>query len=76
MNEIAEARASINQRVASYIQSHPDVAYSRIAQALGVSRWRVQTVAAGIGITRKSGPKQKDVPELPAAGEQEDVSLT
>ncbi len=67
MNEIANARAKINKRVASYIQSHPDVAYTRIAQALGVSRWRVLTVAAGMGVTRKSGPKQKDVNDLPTA---------
>jgi len=60
MNEIAKARADVNQRVAEYIRSHPDMSYNQIAQNLDVSRWRVITVAAGIGITRKTGPKVRD----------------
>ena len=59
MNDIEKARARINQRVAEYIQSHPDVSYSQIANALEVSRWRVMAVATGIGISRKTGPKTK-----------------
>jgi hypothetical protein len=35
------------------------MSYERVAKKLGVSRWRVMTVAAGMGITRKSGPKKK-----------------
>lgn len=59
MNEIANARASINQRVASYLQAHPTSTYEQVAKALGVSRWRVLTVAAGLGISRKTGPKPR-----------------
>ena len=61
MNDIEKARAKINERVAGYIQSHPDVPYCKIAQTLEVSRWRVLTVASGLGINRKTGPKQKKV---------------
>jgi hypothetical protein len=59
MNGVAEARAGVNQRVARYIESHPNLSYERIAEKLGVSRWRVLTVAAGLGISRKTGPKTR-----------------
>jgi hypothetical protein len=60
MNDIADARARVNQRVARYLQSHPYLSYSQIAEKLGVSRWRVLMVAAGLGISRKTGPKPPD----------------
>ena len=60
MDNIERARAKINKRVAGYIQSLPDVTYVQIAQALGVSRWRVLTVASRLGIARKTGPKRKN----------------
>jgi hypothetical protein len=59
MTEIAKARTMVNQRVARYLQSHPYLSYSRIAEKLGVSRWRVLTVAAGLGVSRKTGPKPR-----------------
>lgn len=59
MNEIAEARAKVNEQVARYLQAHPEKTYEQVARTLGVSRWRVLTVAAGLGISRKSGPKPK-----------------
>jgi hypothetical protein len=61
MNDIEKARVLINKRVAEYIQSHPSLPYSQIATALEVSRWRVMSVASGMGISRKSGPKGKNV---------------
>lgn len=57
MNEIAKARAKVNEQVARYIRAHPKKTYEQVARALAVSRWRVLTVAAGLGINRKSGPK-------------------
>ena len=57
MNEIANARAKVNERVGRYLRSHPLKTYEQVARTLLVSRWRVLTVAAGLGITRKSGPK-------------------
>jgi hypothetical protein len=60
MDDIEKARAKINKRVAGYIQSLPDMTYVQIAQALGVSRWRVLTVASRLGIARKTGPKRKN----------------
>jgi DNA-binding transcriptional regulator LsrR (DeoR family) len=57
MNDIAKARARVNQRVARYVQLHPEATYSQIAEKLGVSRWRVLMVAGGMGISRKTGPK-------------------
>jgi hypothetical protein len=68
MDDIAEARARVNQRVARYIQSHPNMTYSRIAEKVGVSRWRVLTVAAGLGISRKTGPKLRQ--QAPDRGER------
>lgn len=59
MDNIAKARAAINQRVARYVVAHPDETYEQVARSLGVSRWRVLTVAAGLGISRKTGPKPK-----------------
>jgi hypothetical protein len=59
MNNIDKARLQINNCVAEYIQSHPDVSYGQIAKTLGVSRWRVMAVASGMGISRKTGPKRK-----------------
>ena len=59
MNEIAKARINVNQKVGRYLQSHPTKTYEQVAQTLGVSRWRVLTVAAGLGISRKTGPKLK-----------------
>ena len=59
MDRIAKARAAMNQRVARYLEAHPTSTYEKVAQALGVSRWRVLTVAAGLGISRKTGPKPK-----------------
>src|ERR1700689_867121 len=55
--DIAEAKTRVNQRVARYLRSHPHLSYSQIAETLGASRWRVLTVAAGMGISRKTGPK-------------------
>ena len=49
MNDIAMARARVNQRVARHLRSHPGVTYSKVAAELGVSRWRVLMVAAGLG---------------------------
>jgi transcriptional regulator of acetoin/glycerol metabolism len=57
MNQIAKARAKVNEQVARYLQAHPETTYEQVAKALGVSRWRVLTVAAGLGISRKTGPK-------------------
>jgi predicted transcriptional regulator len=57
MNEIEKARARTNKRVFEYLRANPELPYKKIAGALGVSRWRVQTVASGIGINRKPGPK-------------------
>jgi hypothetical protein len=59
MDNIAKARAEMNQLVARYVVAHPDQTYENVAQTLEVSRWRVLTVAAGLGISRKSGPKPK-----------------
>jgi hypothetical protein len=59
VDDIAEARAKINERVAGYLRSHPDLSYTKVAETLGVSRWRVLMVAGAIGISRKSGPKKK-----------------
>lgn len=59
MDRIAKARAAMNQGVARYLEAHPDTTYEQVAKALGVSRWRVLTVAAGLGISRKTGPKPK-----------------
>ena len=59
MNEIAKARAKVNGQVARYLRAHPDETYEQVARTLGVSRWRVLTVAAGLGISRKTGPKPK-----------------
>jgi transcriptional regulator of acetoin/glycerol metabolism len=59
MNDIETARANIKQRVAEYIEAHPETTYSSMAKALGVSRWRIQTVASGMGLNRKTGPKPK-----------------
>jgi hypothetical protein len=59
MDDIAKARAAMNQRVARYIVAHSEETYEQVARTLGVSRWRVLTVAAGLGISRKTGPKPK-----------------
>ena len=59
MDNIAKARAAMNQRVARYVVAHPAETYEQVAGTLRVSRWRVLTVAAGLGISRKSGPKPK-----------------
>lgn len=59
MNEIAKARAKVNEQVARYLRAHPDEPYEQVAHSLDVSRWRVLTVAAGLGISRKTGPKPK-----------------
>ena len=59
MNEIEMARLRVNEQVASYVLAHPGETYEQVARTLGVSRWRVLTVAAGLGISRKSGPKPK-----------------
>ncbi len=61
MNDIETARAQINKRVAEYIEAHSETTYSSMAKALGVSRWRIQTVASGMGVSRKTGPKPKNV---------------
>jgi hypothetical protein len=57
MNEIAKARLKVNKEVARYLDAHPAETYEQVSQTLRVSRWRVLTVAAGLGISRKSGPK-------------------
>jgi len=59
MNEIAKARAKVNEQVARYLQAHPEKTYEQVSRTLGVSRWRVLTVAAGMGISRKTGPRPK-----------------
>lgn len=59
MNEISKARAKVNEQVSRYLQTHPAKTYEQVARSLGVSRWRVLTVAAGLGISRKTGPKPK-----------------
>jgi hypothetical protein len=59
MNDIADARARVNQRVARYLQSHSHLSYGQIAAEMGVSRWRVLMVAGGLGISRKTGPKNR-----------------
>jgi len=59
MNQIAKARAEVNEQVARYVLAHPAETYEQVARTLGVSRWRVLTVAAGLGISRKTGPKPK-----------------
>lgn len=59
MDDIAKARTAVNQRVARFIAAHPEETYEHVARTLGVSRWRVLTVAAGLGISRKTGPKPK-----------------
>lgn len=59
MDSIAKARAAMNQLVVRYVVAHPAETYEQVARTLGVSRWRVLTVAAGLGISRKSGPKPK-----------------
>lgn len=59
MNEIAKARIKVNEQVVRYLHAHPAKTYEQVARSLGVSRWRVVTVAAGLGISRKSGPKPK-----------------
>jgi len=57
MNEIEKARARTNDLVSEYLRTHPEAPYRDIAKAMGVSRWRVQTVASSIGMNRKPGPK-------------------
>ncbi len=57
MNEIEKARARTNELVSEYLRTHPESPYRDIAKALGVSLWRVQTVASGMGMNRKPGPK-------------------
>jgi hypothetical protein len=59
MNEIERARTRVNEQVALYLKANPAETYEQVARTLGVSRWRVLTVAAGLGISRKSGPKPK-----------------
>lgn len=59
MNEIEMARARVNEQVARYVLAHPAETYEQVARTLAVSRWRVLTVEAGLGISRKSGPKPK-----------------
>lgn len=59
MNEIENARTVVNERVGFHLQAHPEETYEQIARTLGVSRWRVITVAAGLGISRKTGPKPR-----------------
>jgi hypothetical protein len=59
MNEIAAARKAVNEKVALYVLAHAAEPYEQVARSLEVSRWRVLTVAAGLGISRKSGPKPK-----------------
>ena len=59
MDNIAKARAAMNQRVARYVIAHPTETYEQVARTLQVSRWRVMTVAAGLGISRKTGPNPK-----------------
>ena len=63
MDSIAQARAAMNQRVVRYVVAHPEVTYEQVARTLGVSRWRVLTVAAGLGINRKTGPKPRSKTE-------------
>lgn len=57
MNEIEKARARTNELVSQYLRAHPESPYQEIAKVLGVSRWRVQSVASGMGMNRKPGPK-------------------
>ena len=59
MNEIAAARKAVNEKVARYVLTHAAEPYEQVARMLGVSRWRVLTVAVGLGISRKTGPKPK-----------------
>ena len=59
MNEIEKARATVNERVSAHLKANPSETYEQVAESLGVSRWRVLTVAAGLGISRKTGPKPK-----------------
>lgn len=59
MNEIEKARAIVNGRVALHLTKNPDETHEQVARTLRVSRWRVLTVAAGLGISRKTGPKPK-----------------
>jgi hypothetical protein len=59
MDDIAKARAKVNELVARYVLAHPTETYEQVALKLRVSRWRVLTVAAGLGISRKTGPKPK-----------------
>ena len=59
MNEIVTARTMVNERVAVYLKANPTETYEQVARTLAVSRWRVLTVAAGLGISRKTGPKPK-----------------
>ena len=59
MNEIAKARTKVNEKVGRYLQAHPTKTYDQVARTLGFSRWRVLTVAAGLGISGKTGPKPK-----------------
>jgi hypothetical protein len=59
MDDIAKARAKVNESVALYLKANPSETYEQVAQTLGVSRWRVLTVAAGLGISRKTGPKPR-----------------
>lgn len=66
MDEIEQGRTAINERVGRYLQAHPNRTYEQVAVTLGVSRWRVLTVAASLGITRKTGPKPKQSGRLRA----------
>ena len=64
MNEIAKARLKVNEQVARFLQAHPTKTYEQVARTLLVSRWRVLTVAAGLGISRKTGPKPRAKPQI------------
>jgi hypothetical protein len=64
MNEIEKARTKVNEQVARYVLAHPAETYEQVARTLGVSRWRVLSVAAGLGICRKTGPKPKPKPQI------------
>jgi len=59
MDDIAQARMKVNEQVARHLHAHPEETYEQVARTLQVSRWRVMTVAAGLGISRKTGPKPK-----------------
>lgn len=59
MNEIANARAKVHEEVALYLRAYPAETYEQVARTFGVLRWRVLTVAAGLRISRKTGPMPK-----------------